>query len=212
MKKQPIKLLLCLMLIGVLVSCKNEKGETKNNENDHKNIVTDDEDVVIGDNQDADGPFLIKTGIITYETKTLEGLLTATNTLYFDSYGNHLKLVESIGAETNIYYFDERNKNGTTIFHGRKPVKRSMRQAELNFFVAKKAISGYERQEDEELLGKNCVVYANNAKSAGGESQHVYWMHKGVLMKEIDRLGTGYINEAVTFEEKDLDEDVFKLE
>ena len=37
----------------------------------------------------------------------------------------------------------------------------------------------------------------------------MYWKYKGVLPKEINRIGTGYISEVTTFEKKALDKSIF---
>lgn len=209
MKHQLTHLFVLFISIGLLISCKSDAKETNNNSDDTKNISTNPEEVKVGDNQDPDGHFAIKSGIITYETKKLNGTLTATNVLYFDDYGKKLKLEETISGEVSVYMFDEDKKKGLTSFPGRKPSKMFMRQGELNSLIAKHSTSGYTKQENETIAGKDCVVYANNAKSTEGESKHVYYKYKGILFKDINRLGSGYITEAISFEEKALDNSIF---
>lgn len=203
MKKQPIKLLICLMLIGVLVSCKNETKDTNT-------TITDVVEEKIKESSNTpeakqDGPFQVKSGVINYEERTLEGVVRGTYVFYFDDYGNKLRLEETLGGETSIYLYDQEKQEGVTKFPGRNASSIKMRQGEINVFVAKHSTSGYMKQPDEEIAGKNCTVYANNAKSAEGESQSVYWKYKGLLMKDVNRLGSGYILEAISIEEKALD-------
>ncbi|MCI5057765.1 MAG: hypothetical protein MRY83_16740 [Flavobacteriales bacterium] len=208
MKIQPKKLIAALLAICFLISCKNEGNDQKTVDGEKPTPITVTEPNA-NTKQKTDGPFEIKAGVISYQNKKLDGTVTATNTFYFDDYGNMLKLEETIDSETSTYLYDQKKGKGLTIFPGRKPSKIRMRQGELNIMVAKHSTSGYVKQNDEAIAGKNCTVYANNAKSAQGESQHMYWKHKGLLLKEINRLGGGYILEAISFEEKALNEDVF---
>lgn len=86
-----------------------------------------------------------------------------------------------------------------------------MRQGELNMLVAQRGTNGCTKQANESILGKDCEVWANNAQSAEGESQLKFWLHKGIAMKEINRLGMGYEFEAVKFDEKAVDKSAFSL-
>lgn len=208
MKIQFEKIMMVVMAICILVSCNNEGNDTTIADAKEPSSVTAAEPTPNVE-QKTDGPFAIKAGVITYQNKKLDGTVTATNTFYFDDYGNTLKLEETIDSETTTYLYDNKKGKGLTIFPGRKPSKIRMRQGELNIMVAKHSTSGYVKQNDETIAGKNCTVYANKAKSAQGESQHMYWKHNGLLLKEINRLGGGYILEAIAFEEKALNEDVF---
>ena len=205
---QTIKLLSLALTFCFLVSCGNAEKDasTTSTEEPTPAIV---EKPTENQEQKTEGPFEIKSGLIVYQNKKLDGTVRGTNTFYFDNYGNTLKLEETIDGETSTYLYDQEKKKGFTIFPGRKPTKISMRQGELNVFVAKHSTSGYAKQEDEIIAGKNCIVYANNAKSAEGDSQHTYWKHQGVLLKEINRLGGGYIVEATSFEAKAIDREVF---
>ena len=207
MKTNPIRFLPVVIVTCLIYACNNEgkKAETSVTAEVEKTI--EDKTNVKGDRQD--GPFGVKSGVVTYESKKLDGSLVSTNIFHFDDYGNLLKLEETVDGETSIYMYDQKTSKGLTAFPGRKPSKMSMRQGELNMLVAKHSTSGYVQQDNETIAGKDCIVYANNAQSAEGESKHIYWKHKGVLLKEINRLGTGYILEAVAFEEKALDYDTF---
>jgi hypothetical protein len=207
MKTTSIKILLAVLSIGAMSSCNSEGTEAEM-------LVSDEVEKTIETKtevkQDAeDGPFNVKSGIVTYESKKLDGSLVSTSTFYFDDYGNLVKLEETAAGETSVYMYDQKASKGMTAFPGRKPSKISMRQGELNMLVAKHSTSGYVQQNNEAVAGKDCIVYANNAQSAEGESKHIYWKYKGVLLKEINRLGTGYMLEATSFEEKALDNDVF---
>lgn len=203
MKIQSIKFIIAIMAICILFSCKNEQSASNDK------ITKEVEKKMKSNEVKSEAPFQVKSGIIVYDYKKLDGTITASHTFYFDDYGNTLKLEETSDQETTVYLFDQEKRIGLTIFPGRKPSKIRMRQSELNSLVVKHATSAYTKQPDEDIAGKKCTVYANNAKSAEGESKHIYWKYKGILLKEINRLGTGYILEATTFEEKALDSSVF---
>ena len=204
MKKLLTKLSLLSLILLLVISCNSDKSQSKN-EPAMETVDVSDENK----KEKIEGPFAIKSAVISYQDKKLDGTLTATKIFYFDDYGNTLRLEETVDGETSTYLYDEQKGKGLTSFPGRKPTKISMRQGELNSLVAKHSTSGYVKQNDETIAGKNCTVYANNAKSAKGESQHTYWKHKGVLLKEINRLGGGYITEAISVEEKALDKSIF---
>jgi|GEM_PF-6041802 len=196
-------ILLGIATLSILSACKDATKETNTS-------ITDVVEEKIEENSNTpeanqDGPFQVKSGVITYEERSLEGVVKATHVFYFDDYGNKLRLEETLGGETSIYLYDQDKQEGVTKFPGRNATSIKMRQGEINVFVAKHSTSGYTKQPDEEIAGKMCTVYANNAKSAGGESQSVYWRYKGLLLKDINRLGNGYILEAITIEEKPLD-------
>jgi hypothetical protein len=207
MKSQSIKLLLSLLIVSVLFSCKDEKKDTETTVTDAVEKTIEENTKVKEDKQD--GPFGVKSAVITYDNKKLDGSLRSTYTFYFDDYGNMLKLEETVDGDTSVYMFNEKEGKGMTAFPGHKPNKMSMRQGELNMLVVMHGTSGYVQQDNEAIVGRDCIVYANNAKSAKGESQHKYWKHKGVLLKEINRLGMGYILEATSFEERALDKEAF---
>lgn len=190
----------------LILSCSEDKTQSEDTTQERPTEKTE---VTEPTEEKIEGPFAIKSGVITYHDKKLDGTVTATKTFYFDNYGNTLKLEETIDGETSIYIFDNLLGKGQTSFPGRKPSKMRMRQGELNSLVAKHSTSGYAKQDNETIIGKECIVYANNAKSAEGESKHIYWKHKGILLKEVSRLGGGYITEAVSFEEKALDKSLF---
>ena len=207
MKTNSIKILAAVIISCLIFSCNNESRKAETNVIDEVEKTIEEKTNIKKDKQD--GPFGVKSGVVTYESKKLDGSLVTTNTFYFDDYGNMLKLEETADRETSIYVYDQKASKGMTAFPGRKPNKTSMRQGELNMLVAMHSTSGYVQQDNATIAGKDCIVYANNAKSAEGESKHMYWKHKGILLKEITRLGTGYILEATSFEEKNLDKGIF---
>ena len=207
MKTNSIKILAAVIITCLIFSCKNESRKAETNITDEVEKTIEEKTNIKRDKQD--GPFGVKSGVVTYESKKLDGSLVSTNTFYFDDYGNMLKLEETADGETSIYMYDQKASKGITAFPGRKPNKIGMRQGELNMLVAMHSTSGYVQQDNATIAGKDCIVYANNAKSAEGKSKHMYWKHKGVLLKEINRLGTGYILEATTYEEKALNDGVF---
>ena len=207
MKTYSFKIHAAIIIICLIFSCNYEGRKAETNANEEVEKTIEEKTNLKRDKQD--GPFGVKSGVVTYENKNLDGNLVSTNTFYFDDYGNLLKLEETADRETTIYMYDQKKRKGITAFPGRKPNKMSMRQGELNMLVVMHSTSGYVQQDNEDIAGKDCIVYANNAKSAEGESKHMYWKHKGVLLKEINRLGTGYILEATSFEEKILDKGIF---
>ena len=205
------KSLILLFILCTIISCNDgsnssEKTEaTENSENPTTETTQEDK-------SETDGPFEVKSGMIQYQDKNLEGEITATNTFYFDNYGNLIKLEETIDGEISTYIYNEATKKGATLFAGRnKASKIFMRQGEISKFVAQRSTSGFTKENDEEILGKNCEVYANNAKTAEGEPKVVYWQHQGITLKEINRLGSGYMFEASSFEEKPIEKTIFSL-
>lgn len=211
MKSQLKHLFYLLFIPCAMISCgggtqtNEEAGETAPGTNSDNTAMAQEEET------EKVGPFNIKSGVIEYEDKNLNGDVKAILKLTFDNYGSTVNLVETAGAETSIYIFNDLTKKGVTMFPGRKPNKMFMRQGEINQFVAMRSTSGFTKQEDEAILGKNCEVQANNANNAKGESQLTYWMYEGIVMKEINRLGMGYIFEATKLEEQAMEESVFAL-
>ena len=159
----------------------------------------------------TDGPFSIKSGVIHYVDKNQDGDITMESDFYFDNYGRVMKLEETVDGEVSVYLYDDDAKKGLTQFPGRNASTSSMKQGEILRLVAMRSQQGYVQQADEEIIGKNCEVYANNAVDENGDSKVVYWMHQGICLKEINQLGMGYIFEATSFEEKALDASVFAL-
>lgn len=206
MKYKLIMLFALPMLLCAIISCNEVKNAEDNSE--YSAIKTDEDKKV-----EADGSFGIESGMIEYQDKNLEGKLTAAYKLYFANYGSLVKLEETMpGEKTTTYIYNDDTKKGVTLFAGRdKANKVFMRQGEINVFLALRSQSGFTKQKDEEILGKNCEVYANNAKSDEGESQLIYWQYKGLLLKEINRLGIGYMFEAIKLEEKPMANDIFSL-
>lgn len=159
----------------------------------------------------TDGPFQVKSGEIHYQQKDLNGKLVAKYKFYFDNYGMTLKLEETREGEVSLYLYDNEAKKGVTQFPGRKANKAYARQGEMNMFVAMRSQSGFVQRDNEAILGNDCEVFANNAVDDAGESKVVYWMHKGICLKEINRLTGGYEFEATHFEEKALDGSTFSM-
>ena len=206
MKVNRINIITVAMVTWSLLSCSEGEKPGTSITGEVEDYITEKTNIEV---DEKDGPFAVKSAIVVYENKELDGTLVSTNTFYFQDYGNMLKLEETVDGETSVYMYDQKASKGVTIFPGRKPNKISMRQGELNMLVAGHSTSGYVQRDNETIAGKDCIVYANNAKSEVGDSKHTYWKHNGVLLKEINRLGTGYMLEATSFEEQDLDNNTF---
>lgn len=201
-----------LFVSFTLLSCGEQTETSDNVESTPVETVPENDGIAAeGNPVKSDGPFNIKSGEIHYDDKNLEGNVVGQYIFSFDNYGNLLKLEETIDGETSLYLYDEDAKKGVTQFAGRKANKAYMRQGEINRFVAMRSQSGFAQKDNEELLGKTCEVYANNAVNDAGESKVVYWMHEGICLKEINRLAAGYSFEATKFEEKAIAKDVFSL-
>lgn len=198
MKHYLTQLLLFSCMLCTIISCKEDKkSSTETTKKSSKK---------------TNGPFEIQSGVIEYEEQNLKNNKKTIYTLTFDDYGNVVKLEETVEGETSIYIYNDTTNKGATLFSGRdKPVKIYMRQGEISMFLAQRSTSGFVKQNDQEVLGKNCTVYANNTKTADGAPKVVYWLYKGLALKEINRLGNGYRFEAIKFEEKQIDREVFSL-
>lgn len=192
-------------------------GDGQNTEENSENAETSDEMMENTNDSEADapemnGPFGIQSGVIEYEDRSLGGEVTANLKLYFTNYGALTKLEETTtDGEVSVYIYNDATKKGVTQFGERKPSKIFMRQGELNLFLAERGTNGFTQQEDQMILGKTCEVQANNATSVDGDPQVIFWLHKGIPMKEINRLGMGYEFEAVKFEERTVDKSEFSL-
>ena len=210
MNYELIKLLLPSFILFSLISC----GDTDKSDNSNEPLSTEisTEQSTEENKVAAPGPFEVKSGIIHYQTKNIEGKIKAENKLYFENFGNLLKLEETINGETSIYVYNNDTKQGATLWTGKeKPIKSYSKQGEILTFCALRSTQGFTQLDDAILLGKNCSVYANNAKSENGESKLTYWRHKGIILKEINQLGMGYQFEATKFEAKPIKRDVFSL-
>lgn len=200
-----IKYLLLPGLLCLIMSCKQDKQSTEQTDKPKTESVQKKK-------ESKEGPFSVESGLIKYQEKNLKTEAITTYLLTFDHYGNVVKLEETLDGETSVYLYNNDTKKGATLFGGRdKANKIFARQGEINKFVSMRSTSGFTKQADETILGKNCEVYANNAKSNEGDSQLVYWLHNGIVLKEINRLGMGYSFEAVLFEEKPIGEKSFSL-
>ncbi len=204
-------LISCLFFL-LVSACGGGENKDTTSETDTETPAVDVQETPEAVQEESDGPFEVESGIIVYESKNLAGEVTAINTLTFTEYGNRLKLEESIDGETSIYVYDQNTSTGATKFAGRDRVNKiSVRQGEINTFVAQRSESGFEQRDNEDLLGKSCEVFANRAQSEAGEPQVMYWLHRGIVLKEINRLGSGYQFEAVSMEERSVAEDAFSL-
>ena len=204
-----MKIYILPFILFAFTSCGD--GANENTDNAESNAAVENSENTTDDKAEADGPFSIKSGIIEYEMKKLNGEVKARLKFYFSKYGNLMKLEETADGETSIYIYNEATKKGVTQFPGRTPSKIFMRQGELNTLVAQRGTNGFTQQADEVILGKNCEVQANNATTAEGDPKVKFWLHKGIAMKEINRLGMGYEFEAVKFDEKPVDKSLFSL-
>lgn len=200
--------LLSFSILLIAASCGSGTEETETESSDAKETmqaeVQEKESA-----QNTEGPFDVKSGTIHYENKKPSGELVSNHVLYFDDYGRTIRLDETIDGETSQFLYSEDKKKGATIWSGRDPISISMRQGEINAYVAKQSESGFTQQEDASILGQSCTVFANNMKDANGDPKVQYWMYKGIPLKEINLLGSGYMFEAVKFEEKQVDRAMF---
>lgn len=189
------------------VSCNSENNSENGTKDSNKSEQSSEKHSKV-----STGPFEIASGIIHYENKNMKDEIVSKHTLYFDKYGKRIRLDETIAGETSNFLYNEEVKKGVTLWHGRdKSAKIYMRQGEINLYVAQRSTSGFTQGANEEILGRPCETHTNNAKTENGEPKVAYWMHKGITLKEINRLGAGYKFEAVKFEEKPIEDEIFAL-
>lgn len=209
MKTSIFKLLSLLIIFSLIISCKNEDNSSQKIEDSNTSQVIEN---IQEKEKKNDGAFKVKSGIIHYYDKNLKGEKSADYKLFFDNFGRLIKLEETIDGQTSNYLYDEDAKKGATQFAGRDKVNKIfMRQGEISRFVAKRSTSGFTKKKNESLIGKECEVYENNAKDDNGDSKLIYWTYKGIVLKEINKLGSGYHFEANKFEEKTIDKETFSL-
>jgi hypothetical protein len=210
MKHLSIKSFILLVSLFSLIACNDSKKSEENTDDASaaSSAEITSEEV---DEEKANGPFGIESGVIQYLDKSLEGATRAELTFYFANHGKLVKLEEVVADQTSIYIFNDDTKKGTTKFSDRKANKMLMRQGEINRIVAVKGTNGFKQLDNEDITGKSCDVWANNAVSEEGDSQVKYWIHKGIPLREINRLGGGYDLEAISFEERSVDNSEFSL-
>ncbi|MFK7784867.1 MAG: hypothetical protein AB8B56_07120 [Crocinitomicaceae bacterium] len=211
MKRLLTHLYVLPIFLFVLAACGDGENPEENNNAGPSEEVAENADDSEAEESETKGPFGIKSGVIEYEDRSIGGEVRANLKLYFTNYGALTKLEETTDGEMSVYIYNDATKKGVTQFGQRKPSKIFMRQGELNLFLAPRGTNGFAQQEDEMILGKTCEVQANNATSADGDPQVIFWLHKGIPMKEINRLGMGYEFEAVKLEEKAVDKSQFSL-
>ncbi|HNZ67779.1 MAG: hypothetical protein WBK43_04245 [Prolixibacteraceae bacterium] len=187
------KVLLVLLSVVLLVSC-NRKPAPAGKDSDHASEAG------------SKGRYALKSGIVDYKS-TMMGF-DATQTLYFDDYGNK-EVTESymdiMGTKTTnvmlskdgtMYNFDPENKTGM-----KSPAMPQMNQ--LNFgALTDEVIKEWNLKEEgtETFLDKECTKYSMNNTSLNMKGY--YWVWKGIVLKmDLEMATSGMVMEATNIQE-----------
>ncbi len=152
------------------------------------------------------GKYTLKSGIVEYKS-TMMGF-DASQTLYFDDYGNkevtesHMDIMGTkttnvmLAKDGTMYNFDPENKTGM-----KSPSMPQMNQ--LNFEALTDEVTkewNLKEEGKETFLGKECIKYSMNNPNMNMKG--TYWVWKGIALKtEVEMATSGMVMEATNIQE-----------